>query len=366
MEIKTLAFYLPQYHPIRENDEWWGKGFTEWTNVVKAKPLYNGHKQPLLAGELGYYDLRVPEVRERQAELAKEYGLSGFIYYHYWFGEEKKLLERIAEEVLESGKPDIPFCFCWANETWSGIWHGLDNKVLAEQCYPGQEDIRKHMEYLLPFFKDYRYIKIDGMPLFMIYEPLKIPNSKEYLDFYRELAKAAGFKDLYIVASSKGADDIKYGALGYDAKVSNAFHVSFDEQKRIWNDKPAIGERFKRKMITTFSNKNYHRGPAKLSADKVFDNVVLKDTDVETYPMVLPNWDNTPRSGTRGIVIEDTNANLFQREVKKAVDFLNNKSDYKEKILVVKSWNEWAEGNILEPDSRNGYSYLEVLKSFFG
>ena len=170
-KARVLAYYLPQFHPIPENDEWWGKGFTEWTNVGKAKPLFPGHYQPHVPADLGYYDLRVPETREAQAQMAREYGIEGFVYWHYWFGNGKRLLERPFNEVLESGKPDFPFALAWANETWSGFYHGLrdEKQILIEQTYPGEEDYIAHFNALLPAFKDKRYITCDGKPIFVIY-----------------------------------------------------------------------------------------------------------------------------------------------------------------------------------------------------
>ena len=170
-KIQLLAYYLPQYHPIPENDEWWCQGFTEWTNVTKARPLFKGHNQPILPGELGFYDLRLTEIQQKQSELALEHGINGFIYYQYWFDNNKLLLEKPAENMLYNKSIEIPFCFCWANETWTGIWHGMDNpKILIEQKYNGEEGYKLYFKYLLPFFKDNRYIKIDNKPMFHIYK----------------------------------------------------------------------------------------------------------------------------------------------------------------------------------------------------
>lgn len=362
-QIKTLAFYLPQYHPIPENDEWWGKGFTEWTNVGKAKPLFEGHEQPICPGDLGYYDLRVPEVREQQAQMARDYGVHGFIYYHYWFGNGKQLLERIANEVLESGKPDFPFCFCWANETWSGIWHGLKNKILAEQVYPTDDDLVAHFNYLLPFFKDKRYIKVGNKPVFMVYDALNIhEKAPEYLEKFRSLAKENGFDDLYLVASNKTEDNHGYQQLGYQAKVSNAF-------LRAWrphmNKKPYISAKQyytnRIKGILGLKTVDFQNPVDVQNAPDVINDLHFDESDVDTFPCLISNWDNTPRSGNRGIVLGNNSPALFEKQVEKAKDFLQDKN-YSEKFLVVKSWNEWAEGNILEPDRKNGYGYLEALK----
>ncbi len=187
--IQFLAYYLPQYHPIPENDEWWGKGFTEWTNVAKAKPLFKGHYQPILPADLGFYDLRVPEVQQAQAKLAQEYGIDGFIYYQYWFGNGKKLLEKPAENMLKNKKVDFPFCFCWANETWKGIWHGLDNpNVLIEQTYQGESGYVEYFNYLLPFFNDERYIKVDNKPMFHVYKLQDIPDLELFIEKFNKMA----------------------------------------------------------------------------------------------------------------------------------------------------------------------------------
>ena len=202
--IRPIAIYLPQFHPIPENDEWWGKGFTEWTNVVKAKPLFKGHEQPKFPGELGFYDLRVAEVREQQAELARKHGIEGFMYWHYWFAG-KRILERPFQEVLESGKPDFPFCLGWANETWKGTWHGLsENKALIEQTYPGIEDHQKHFYAVLSAFQDKRYITVEGKPIFLIYRPFEIPEVGLLIQLWRELAVKNELKGIYFIGIAQG------------------------------------------------------------------------------------------------------------------------------------------------------------------
>ena len=217
--IRILAFYLPQYHPIPENDKWYGKGFTEWTNVGKAKPLFRGHYQPQIPADLGYYDLRVPETREAQAELARQYGVEGFCYWHYWFGNGRRLLERPFNEVLSSGKPDFPFCLAWANHSWHGIYNGLKTKepVIA-QTYNGIEDYKQHFYTVLSAFKDKRYITVDDKPLFLVYAPQEIPDSREFIDCWQSLARQNGLSGIHFVAHSYRPDHINsLFALGYDA-----------------------------------------------------------------------------------------------------------------------------------------------------
>jgi lipopolysaccharide biosynthesis protein len=201
-EIRPIAFYLPQFHPIPENDEWWGKGFSEWTNVTKAKPLFEGHKQPHFPADMGYYDLRVPEVREQQAQLARDAGIEGFCYWHYYFGNGKRLLERPFNEVLKSGKPDFPFCLAWANESWSGIWHGASDRILINQEYLGLKDYEAHFYDLLPAFLDKRYIRVEDKPLFLIYNPTDLPDMQEFCDIFKNLAVKNNLKGIHLVANN--------------------------------------------------------------------------------------------------------------------------------------------------------------------
>lgn len=357
-KIKFLAYYLPQYHQIPENDEWWGEGFTEWTNVKKAKPLFRGHKQPIVPGELGYYDLLKTEgIQEKQAALAKEYGIDGFIYYQYWFGGGKMLLEKPAEKMLANKNVDIPFCFCWANETWSGIWHGLTDKILIEQKYLGEEDEQAYFDYLLPFFKDDRYIHIDGKPVFVIYDA-NIPNITNLIQRLKNRAITAGFAGLYVMASNKNNDDADYASMGFDGKMSHAFNEKFKEAI------PAVRQRFwikLRNKLTLVFGREY-TPIFKINYKKLHKNILFKDMNIDTFPLVLPNWDNTPRSGKNGVILEGSNPKTFEREVCKAVQFLNP-STRKNKFIIVKSWNEWAEGNFVEPDNRYGRGFLKVIKN---
>src|SRR4030067_795308 len=219
---RVIALYLPQYHPIPENDEWWGKGFTEWTNAAKAKPMFRGHYQPHTPADLGFYDLRVSETRIAQAEMAREYGIEAFCYYHYWFAG-KRVLERPFNEVLESGEPDFPFCLCWANQTWTCIWHGAPKRVLIEQTYPGYDDHRNHFDVLLRAFTDRRYVTVDGKPLFLIYEPLDIPEVKKMTELWRKWAEQAGLKGLYLVGYSWGLFYVPQ-EYGFDGSLVERFH----------------------------------------------------------------------------------------------------------------------------------------------
>src|SRR6267378_379298 len=194
--VDVIAFYLPQFHPIPENDEWWGPGFSEWTNAARARPLFRGHMQPHLPADLGFYDLRLADTREAQAGLARRYGIEAFCYWHYWFGG-RRILERPFDEMLSSRAPDFPFCLGWANQTWSGVWHGAADRILIEQTYPGFDDHARHFDWLAQAFRDRRYMTVAGKPLFLVFKPLLIPDIEQVVAFWRERAVAAGFRGLY-------------------------------------------------------------------------------------------------------------------------------------------------------------------------
>ena len=346
---RLIAFYLPQFHPIPENDEWWGKGFTEWTNTAKAKPLFPGHYQPHVPADLGFYDLRVPETRMAQAEMAREYGIEAFCYYHYWFAG-KRLIERPFAEVLESGKPDFPFCLCWANQTWSGIWHGAPNKVLIEQTYPGDDDHRNHFDFLLRAFTDRRYVTVDGKPLFLIFKPLEIPEVKKMTDLWREWAEQAGLKGLYLVGYFL-SPFLKPQEYGFDGSLVERLPPRRGGVSRRRPIKWLIRElQMKLGKPTTYS---YEKILPELLGGNIPNN--------GEYPMVMPNWDNTPRSGKHGLVFHGSTPELFRILVRKALQIVE-KYPPEHKIIFVKSWNEWAEGNHLEPDLKFGRGYLKVLK----
>ena len=219
-KARVIAFYLPQFHPTPENDEWWGKGFTEWTNVTKAKPLFPGHYQPRLPADLGFYDLRVPETRAAQADLARHAGVEGFCYWHYWFAG-RRILDLPFREVLESGKPDYPFCLAWANDSWTSHWYGADRRMLVEQTYPGPDDYERHFLALLPAFQDRRYIRVHDKPVFTIFRPMKIPDTQEFIAQWQSLAKQNGLKGIHFVAHlfDKETDSFPWKARGYDGAV---------------------------------------------------------------------------------------------------------------------------------------------------
>jgi hypothetical protein len=347
--IRAIAFYLPQYHPIPENDQWWGKGFTEWTNVAKAKPLFKGHYQPHVPSDLGFYDLRLPGVREAQAAMAQQYGIEGFCYYHYWFGGGRRLLERPFNEVLNSGRPDFPFCLCWANESWSGIWHGSPDRVLMKQEYPGEADERAHFEFLLTAFRDKRYITVDGKPLFVIYSPKQLPEPRRLTEHLRKQAADAGLKGLYLVGMEN--EPWKPADHGFDgATVRNLVNM---HSRLGWNPPRHVKlwRRLRGRPIRT------HR-----YADALPHLFMPEAAKPDIFPCVVPNWDNTPRSGLQGVVLHGSTPELFRQQLRRAVEQVLPKPPEK-RLIFLKSWNEWAEGNHLEPDQRFADSYLRVLKA---
>lgn len=346
---RVIAYHLPQFHPIPENDEWWGNGFTEWTNTAKARPLFKGHYQPHIPSDLGYYDLRLPETRDAQAAMARKYGIEGFCYYHYWFGG-RRLLERPFNEVLASGEPDFPFCLCWANQTWTGIWHGTPNRVLIEQTYPGMEDHRRHFDTLLPAFCDKRYLKVDGKPLFMVYNLDELPDSPRVLEFWRGLAAKAGFPGLFLVAEHRIPDwDPKRH--GYDAAVTIGLWR--------WANKWVSWNHPIKKIKDKY--RQWRGRPTVHLYERVIDSLISdRIQGIENFPCVVPNWDNTPRSGRNGLVLHGSTPDLFRRHLRRALDRMRD-VPYEHRIVFVKSWNEWAEGNHLEPDRKFGLQYLEVL-----
>ena len=333
-----IAIYLPQYHPIPENDAWWGKGFTEWTNVTKARPLYTGHYQPHLPADLGFYDLRVPETRQQQADLATKYGISAFCYYHYWFSG-RRILERPFNEVLASGKPDFPFCLCWANTSWTGVWYGVPNKMLIEQTYSGYEDAIRHFYALLPAFLDKRYLRINNKPVFAVYKPMELPERKGFIKLWQKLAVQNGLDGIHFTGFAWDWS-WDFSNQGFDAAVCVPPAPLIADASKIDKNLPTIYD--------------YEQIRMKLIPEKI-----IKDG---LYSCLRPNWDNTPRSGARGLVFHGSTPELFRPQISLALDQLKDRSP-DSRVLFIKAWNEWAEGNHLEPDQLHGHGYLEVIKS---
>lgn len=349
---RLIAFYLPQFHPTAKNDQWWGRGFTEWTNVTKMKPLYRGHYQPRLPGELGFYDLRVAEVREAQADLAREHGVEGFCYWHYWFGGGERILERPFNEVLESGKPDFPFCLAWANESWKGFAHGVGGRnVLQEQLYGGVEDYTAHFHALLPAFRDKRYMTVDDKPLFMIYKPLASPEVRVFIDTWRRLATENGLRGIFFVGHSNenGVSVEQILATGVDA-VNPSRLFAYNAQRSFFKRVMGQFNKVFRHVRLVYPYK---------TVSKWFINEA-EDCRDDVFPTIIPDWDHSPRSGRVAFVLSGSTPELFGAHAERALDVVANK-DADHRIVFIKSWNEWAEGNYMEPDARWGRAYLETL-----
>ena len=354
--MEIIAFYLPQYHPTPHNNEWWGEGFTEWTNVAKAKPLFWGHYQPKVPADLGFYDLRMSEVKEKQALLAKEAGITGFCYYHYWFGNGHQELELPFNQVLESGKPDFPFCLCWANETWARKFWNKDGAVggfdtLVEQVYPGKEDNEQHFYSLLEAFKDERYIKIDGKPLFMIYRPLAFDNVKGFVDQWNDLAKANGLNGFFFIGYtlnvSKEYEQIKRD--GFDGVCSCRL-----KRHQTRNFGWAV-----RKLLSLVTNM-----PEVYNYKNVIPTLIgREEIEIEdVFPTLIPNWDHTPRSGNRGYLFHNSTPELFEKHCDNVFSEVRTKLEERQ-LVFLKSWNEWGEGNYMEPDLKYGRGYIEALRN---
>jgi lipopolysaccharide biosynthesis protein len=344
--VDVLALYLPQFHPIPENDQWWEPGFTEWTNVAAARTLFRGHRRPAMPGELGFYDLRLPEVRAQQAALARDHGVTAFCWWHYWFAG-RRLLERPFREVLDSGSPDLPFCLGWANQSWSGIWHGAPDRILIKQTYPDGDD-RAHFDELLPAFRDPRYYRVNGRPLFLVFRPQELPDAAAFVERWQQMALDAGLEGLYLVAFAEtrawGTQYERHVEDGFDAAVHVAFPFERTARTRL---------RDKVRTSTELAGPGrYHFARDLAPYPRSLRGVV--------HPCVYPNWDNTPRTQRRGTVAVDATPDRFARHVGQAVARASlNPSG--QQLVFVKSWNEWAEGNYLEPDRRFGRGWLEAL-----
>jgi lipopolysaccharide biosynthesis protein len=366
---RLIAFHLPQFHPIPENDEWWGKGFTEWTNVTKAQPLVRGHYQPRLPADLGFYDLRLPETREAQAALAKAYGIYGFCYYHYWFAG-KRLLERPVEDILHTGKPDFPYMLCWANENWSRRWDGSDDIVLIQQNY-SVEDAREHIKVLLPHFLDPRYIRIDGKPFFLIYRSQIIPNLKEYVDIFRQEAKKAGI-ELYIGRVESHFEVGLQHMNDFEAAVEFQPFTSYFQAYR----KSMKWRYFFRNTVLKQIRLAYRRlNGIKGRYDQFwfieypgYVDFLLRNyrypTDYKRYPCATPDWDNTARRGNASFFFKNSTPEKFEEWLRFHRENYVPHSE-EEDYLFVNAWNEWAEGNCLEPSRKWGHRYLEAVRNVF-
>lgn len=359
-KARVIAFYLPQYHPTPENDKYWGKGFTEWTNVAKAQPLFRGHYQPRIPADLGFYDLRLPIIREQQAELAKEAGIEGFMYWHYWFGNGVMTLQDIFEDVLSSGKPDFPFCLGWANHSWSNkTWTKSKafqkDTMIFEMKYPGETDWINHFNYCLPAFKDKRYITVDGKPLFFIWSAKSMPDCKNFIDKWRELALKAGLKGIHFCTIRYGANTTinELKDLGFDS-INNTMQYEAENK--------ALGLVLFKKIRALFTRLTRGAVLRKYDYGQIIKNLSSEDNRGEyIFPTIISGYDRTARAGRLATIYHKFTPENFDKHIKKVLEEIEGKKD-NHKIIFLKSWNEWAEGNYVEPDLKYGHAFLDVLR----
>jgi lipopolysaccharide biosynthesis protein len=350
---RLISFYLPQYHPIPENDEWWGKGFTEWRNVLQGKPLFEEHYQPHFPGELGFYDLRVPEVRQAQAEMAREHGIYGFCYYHYWFNG-RRVLERPLNEVLAWGKPDFPFCICWANENWSRVWDGGSDQILLEQKYSHEDDLN-HINSLIPAFRDERYIRINGKPLFLVYRTELLPNPSRTAEIWREAAFREGIGEIYLARVESFRSEVDPRTIGFDASVEfapdwkNRGPFMYRDRLHVWAAKLGlISKVFLDNDIFVYQH--------------MIDKMMKKPSPAYVrYRCVTPGFDNSVRRSKNAAITYGSTPERFGDWLRAVIMETEQTHIGEERIVFINAWNEWAEGNHLEPDQRWGRKYLEAI-----
>ena len=342
-QVKLIAFYLPQFHPIPENDEWWGKGFTEWTNVARATPQFVGHYQPRLPGELGFYDLRVIEVQRRQVELAKKYGIFGFCFHYYWFGG-KRLLDLPLKQFLDTPRVDFPFCLCWANENWTRRWDGLDNEVLVAQAHSPEDDLA-FMESIEPALRDGRYIRVNGRPLLVVYRPSLLPNPRETTQRWRDYCATKKLGDLYL-AAPQAFETVDPTSLGFDAALEFPPHKLAQGAPVLNGQMEIVNPDYQGSILDYFylveSAKKVRRGTFTL------------------FRGVCPSWDNEARKPGRGITYQNSTPDLYQNWLAEACRYAASEPDRDKRLVFINAWNEWSEGAYLEPDRRYGYAYLQA------
>jgi len=343
--MKLIAFYLPQFHETDENNGWWGKGFTEWTNTKKAKPLFPGHNQPREPYQDYYYDLTEKHAREWQAQIAKQYGIYGFCYYHYWF-KGKRFLHKPIDAILQQGEPDFPFCLSWANDPWTRAWIGASKEILVDQDYGEIADWKQHFEFLLTAFKDRRYIRVENKPVFLIYRPSDIPNCEEMLEYWQKLAVENGLEGIHFIQTLnrfnnpqlKGFDARVEFEPGYTMNVTNGIHFG--------------------RAVDGYKQK-FHL----MDYDKYWSYILDRNRDKEglkTYLGAFIDWDNSARVGGIWPLIftgatPDKFASYLTQQIKKSMDINSD-------IIFINAWNEWGEGTYLEPDKQYEFQYLEATK----
>lgn len=374
-KARLIAFYLPQFHPTDLNDDWWGKGYTEWRNVTQARPLFRGHYQPHEPADLGYYDLRLPEIREQQAQMAKEAGIEGFCYWHYWMGNDTILLKRPFEEVLNSGKPDYPFCLGWANHDWTNKTWTKYSAFSKEKSYIkvfySVDEYKKHFQYVLPAFKDKRYMTVDGKPIFYIWDTTAFPNVSEFINLWQDLARENGLNGIYFVGlirtighfNLKGKNKVP-SLDEYKDTISRTLNDGFDAINTFNFTRAEFLSRGKWRVLLDKILYHYF----KIGNTRILDYrkmlpylFVDEERNENIWPTVMPNWDRSPRAGKDCQIYTHTTPKMFRKALKQAVEMVKHKEP-EHRVIIIKSWNEWGEGNHLEPDLKYGHQYLDVIK----
>lgn len=348
-QTKIIAFYLPQYHCFKENDEWWGKGFTEWTNTKKAKPIFKNHYQPKTPLNENYYNLLNEETREWQYKIAEEHGIYGFCYYHYWF--DGRLLMEKPVELMLNDKTDFPFCLCWANEPWTRTWDGGNKDVIMPQKYAGETDWENHFNYLLPFFKSERYIKIDNKPVFVLYRSNNIPDCDEMITYWDNKCKEQGFSGIYLVEELNTFQQVPH------AQKADAV-LNFEPMRSL--GKRSYLHKVVDKFISSIFNMRYkcnHNWKNYKSVAKI--TIKHKKLSKKQFYGFFVNFDNTARKKKNAMIIYNNSVETFKKYLRKQLQL--SQKDQSE-FLFINAWNEWAEGAYLEPDEKNGYAYLQAVK----
>lgn len=356
--MKLIAIHLPQFHPIPENDAWWGRGFTEWTNVTKARPRFPGHYQPHLPADLGFYDLRLPEARAAQAALAAEHGIGGFCYYHYWFNGHR-LLNRPVDEIVSSGEPDFPFCLCWANENWTRVWDGGANQILMQQNYTDEDDLA-HIRHLVPILADRRYLRVDGRPILLVYRTELMPDPRRTADIWRREVERAGLPGLYLVRVESFNAAITPEQIGFDAALEFAPDWRLVQQRAYGRVERILAK------LGLFPDGKFK--------NRIFDYPQMVDAMLSKpqagyrrIRSVTPSWDNSSRRAEGATIFLDSTPERYGDWLRKTIDMERlSSTPLEDQMVFINAWNEWAEGNHLEPDQRWGRGYLEATASALG
>lgn len=360
-KARVIAIYLPQYHPIPENDEVWGKGFTEWVNVAQARPLFKGHYQPRIPRDLGFYDLRMPEIREAQAQMARDAGIEGFMYWQYYFGNNKKLLERPFEEVLATGKPEFPFCLGWANHSWQTKTWKRDaslkegKTMIMEQRYDGEKQYIEHFMYNLPAFKDKRYIMVEGKPLFVIWNPLDHSDQITVLiNTWRRLAEENGLRGIHFVGRQYLGDTVeRILNMGFDAVYQERTANALNQ-----------GENYSfLYKLRKFAEVKYgiHLGINKHNFAKCYKYLLSEEArKTNIFPTLVAGYDRSPRAGNKAQLFYNFTPDTWMAHVEDTLNLVSHKDD-EHRIVFLKSWNEWGESNYMEPDLKYGSALLDIL-----